>query len=271
MIDNQNYQDYHVVVKGVTKSFLKASFGKDQRDTVLSNLSMLIRAGEFCTIFGPNACGKTTLLRLLAGVIDPDEGEILVGGQPPSKARVGFVFQNYAASLFPWRNVIENIEFPLELAQKDRVSRKKQIHEFLKKFRIRLPLQSRVYELSAGQQQLVCIIRAFVAEPELLLLDEPFSSLDFETRSYMQEKLLEIWHSFNTTVLFVSHDIDEAIYLGKRIFVFSKRPGQVVKEIENPLGQPRSKEMLKSRTFLEIRNLVLSVFESEIYEHADEI
>jgi NitT/TauT family transport system ATP-binding protein len=268
-MDNENYQ---VLLRRVTKSFHSSSFGDGQKETVLSDVSMSIRRGEFCTIFGPNACGKTTLLRLLAGLIDPDQGEILIGGESPFKAKVGFVFQNYSASLFPWRNAIENIEFPLELTEKDGLFRKKKIHDFLEKFRIKVPLRSHVYELSAGQQQLVCIIRAFITEPKLLLLDEPFGSLDFETRSYMQEKLLEIWRGLNTTVIFVSHDIDESVYLGERIFVFSKRPGRIMKEIQNPLGYPRSKELLRSKMFLETRNFILNIFENEIYEHQkDEI
>ncbi len=260
-------QDYIVVVKDMIKSFYDLPSKESRKNVVLSDLSMSIRRGEFCTIFGPNACGKTTLLRLLAGVIQPDKGEILIGGQIPSKAKIGFVFQSYAVSLFPWRNVLENIEFPLELMHQDEPTRRKLIHEFLEMFRIRLPLKSRVYELSAGQQQMICIIRAFITKPQLLLLDEPFSSLDYETRAHMQEKLLEIWKSFNTTVLFVSHDIDESIYLGQRIFLFSRRPGRILKEIKNPLEYPRSKEILKSKSFLETRNLILGIFEGEIYDH----
>ncbi|MFX1325766.1 MAG: ABC transporter ATP-binding protein [Promethearchaeota archaeon] len=259
---------YHVFLKNITKSFKTSSFDNCQKKEILLNVSMAVRRGEFCTIIGPNGCGKTTLLRMLAGVINPDKGQILINGKSPLKSKVGFVFQNYSASLFPWRNVLKNIEFPLELIKKNEKSRIHQIHEFLKMFSIDLPLKSRVYELSSGQQQLICIVRALITEPQLLLLDEPFGSLDFETRAYMQEKLLQIWKNIGTTVLFVSHDIDESIYLGQRIFIFSKNPGHIIKEVKNSLGYPRSKEALKSKSFLEIRELILNIFEKKDYEHS---
>jgi NitT/TauT family transport system ATP-binding protein len=233
---------------------------------VLQEVSLRISEGEFVTFFGPNGCGKTTLLNIIAGLDTADSGWVKIKGQPPKEVFIGAVFQNYREMLLPWRKNIDNVAFPLELRGMKKRARYLIARDFLRKLNIQFNEDSYPYKLSGGQQQLLVIVQALIAVPALLIMDEPFSALDYTTRMFMQDQLLSIWRKTKKTILFVSHEIDEALYLADRTVFFSKRPARVIKIIENPLPQPRNRQMLRSKAFFDLKSEALKVFHDAISE-----
>jgi NitT/TauT family transport system ATP-binding protein len=217
--------NHKLELRNITKTF-KTEEGEL---TALESINLAINPSEFLCIIGPSGCGKSTLLRLIAGLDDPSSGEILLDGKElrgPSLDR-GMVFQEY--SLFPWRTVLKNVTFGLEIQGIDKQEQYKIAKEYielvgLKGFEKRYP-----YELSGGMKQRVAIARALATEPAILLMDEPFGSVDAQTRNILQEELLEIWKRTKKTILFVTHSVDEAVYLADRVAVVSSRPGCLVK------------------------------------------
>jgi ABC-type nitrate/sulfonate/bicarbonate transport system ATPase subunit len=202
----------------------------------LHNVSFTINQGEFVTIVGPSGCGKSTLLRLIAGLLPPDSGQIEFPGwvTPPKNA---MVFQD--AALFPWMSVIDNVAFGLETGNVALAERQQRAEALLKRMGLAKFARHYPRELSGGMRQRAAIARALVTEPDILLLDEPFRALDAQTRLVMQADLLQLWTARPQTVLFVTHDIEEAILLGDRVLVMSERPGRILTEINVPLARPR--------------------------------
>jgi len=233
---------------------------------VLDNISFTAKKGEFVTIVGPNGCGKSTFFRMLADLEDMDYGKILIGGKTVKEAKIGYVFQNYRESLYPWRTCLGNLMVALELDGVPRRQRRKKLDEFLWRLDMSVREDAYPYELSGGQQQMLGILRALVYEPDILLLDEPFSSLDFQTTLYMHDKIMEVWEKTGVTVLFISHNIHEAVYLADKVVVFSKRPARVVEVIETNLPRPRDYKVTESDQFFEVRNRVMELFRDEIMD-----
>ncbi len=204
----------------------------DSTITILSNLDLSVPAGEFLTILGPSGCGKSTLLRVIADLLKPLSGSISVFGASPVDARnrrhIGFVFQD--STLLPWRSVIENIELPSSVGghHKHSISGAN-IKSLLKLMGLEELGERYPHQLSGGQRQRVAIARALIEEPKLLLMDEPFGALDEITRDRLNSELLSIWRSTGTTILFVTHSIIEAVYLGQRVMVMASNPGRVLK------------------------------------------
>jgi ABC-type nitrate/sulfonate/bicarbonate transport system ATPase subunit len=193
----------------------------------LADIELHVASGEFVVILGPSGCGKTTLLRLIAGFQSPSNGEILVDGHPshgPNADR-GVVFQQ--PTLYPWLSVRENVEFGPRMRGVDRAARRQLADEYLKRVGLEGFEERAPYELSGGMQQRVAIARVLINKPALLLMDEPFGALDALTREVMQDELLRIWREEGATVIFITHSVDEAIYLGTRVLVLSKRPGRI--------------------------------------------
>jgi NitT/TauT family transport system ATP-binding protein len=229
----------HVEVQGVTKRFAvrKSAHGGDAQETevtALEGIELDIRKGEFLSLLGPSGCGKTTLLRMMAGLIATDEGAILIEARPVTRPikHTAMVFQNFG--LLPWRTVQRNVEFALELdhvspAERARVATQYLAIVGLEKFAGHYP-----HELSGGMQQRVGIARALTRKPSLLLMDEPFGALDAQTREELQEEFLKIWATTGTTVVFVTHSIDEALVMSDRIAVFSTRPGRIKSIVDSP-------------------------------------
>jgi NitT/TauT family transport system ATP-binding protein len=233
---------------------------------VLDNISFAANRGDFVTIVGPNGCGKSTFFRILAGLEDMDYGKIHIGNKTPEEAKSGYVFQNYRESLYPWRTCLGNLMVPLELDGVPRRMRKKKVEEFLWRLDMSVREDAYPYELSGGQQQMIAILRTLVYEPDILLLDEPFSSLDFQTTLYMQDKIMDIWEKTGVTILFISHNIHEAVYLADKVVVCSKRPARVVEIIETNLPRPRTYKVTESDQFFEVRNRVMELFREEIMD-----
>lgn len=205
----------------------------------LMDISLNVEPNEFLCIIGPSGCGKTTLLRLIAGLDTPTSGKITLNGvevKEPSPER-GMIFQEY--SLFPWRNVLRNVEFGLEILG---IENKQEIAEHylnlvgLDKVKSKYP-----YELSGGMKQRVAIARALATNPSILLMDEPFGSLDAQTRNMIQDELLNIWDKTRKTILFVTHSVDEALYLADRIIVMSRSPGRIIEELKVDVERPRER------------------------------
>lgn len=233
------------------------------RVQAVSNLSLQIHPGEFVSLIGPSGCGKSTVLNALAGFLVPTSGEVMLDGVPvdgPSADR-GMVFQQY--SLFPWKTVRQNVEFGLKMKGMSAFQRQRAARELLGltgllAFEDRYPDQ-----LSGGMKQRVGIVRALATQPRVLLLDEPFGALDAQTRAIMQTILLNLWEGHKISVLFVTHDIDEAVYLSDRIYVMTARPGRIKAELAVPLARPRPPEITSDPEFLAIRGRVLELIREE--------
>ncbi|MFB8830961.1 ABC transporter ATP-binding protein [Azotobacter sp. CWF10] len=238
--------------------------GRAERIVALEHFDLEVRAGEFLSVLGPSGCGKSTFLSILAGLAQKSGGSLLVDGQPLEgiNARQGVVFQGYA--LFPWRTVLENIEVGLEIRSVGRAERRERAREYLELvglggFGARYP-----HEISGGMRQRVAIARALVYEPEVLLMDEPFAALDAQTREILQGELLRIWDARKKTIVFITHSLDEAIFLSDRIAVMTHRPGRVKEVIEVPLPRPRLAELRNSEDFVHLRQRAWEVLKDEV-------
>ena len=241
-------------------------FNTDQGEmTAVKDLSLRIGIGQLVTVIGPSGCGKSTLLRLMADLLDPTEGSVDVFGAPAHHARqarrLGFVFQD--AALLPWRTAIRNVELPLEVGGKVRRDRP---HRDPRELLDLVGLDGRHHaypqELSGGMRQRVSIARALVTQPQVLLMDEPFGALDAITRGRLNVELLNIWAKTATTIVFVTHSIDEAVFLGQRVVVMSANPGRVHTEIEVPIAYPRLPELREDPEFVAIAARVRKALET---------
>jgi len=216
---------FGITIRNVTKTFPGRGDAAEFR--ALDNVSLDIAAGEFVTLVGPSGCGKSTLLDLVAGLTEPTSGELLIGGTPitgPGLDR-GVVFQQYA--LFPWRTAQANIEFGLEIKGVGRRKRAERAREVLDLVGLTRFAKHYPHELSGGMRQRVAIARSLAYEPEVLLMDEPYAALDAQTREALQSDLRAIWERTGTTILFITHGIDEAIFLGQRVAVMTSQPGRI--------------------------------------------
>jgi ABC-type nitrate/sulfonate/bicarbonate transport system ATPase subunit len=230
-----------VEIRGVSKAFPRQ--GNDGMLHVLNDVNITLREQTFTCLVGPSGCGKSTLLRILDGLMPPDSGEVRIGGElvkAPSLDR-GFVFQHF--NLLPWRTVLGNVEFGLEnlgVKKDERRTRATEVLELvdLVGFEAYYPGQ-----LSGGMQQRVGLARALAVDPSFLLMDEPFGSVDDQTRMLLQEELLNIWERDQKTVVFVTHDIEEALYLGDQVVVMKARPSQISRIIDVPFGRPRADDV----------------------------
>jgi NitT/TauT family transport system ATP-binding protein len=227
--------------------------GDDGAHVVFDKVSLDIHRREFITVIGPSGCGKSTFLRIIAGLDESCGGEALLDGKPlagPGPDR-GMVFQGY--TLFPWLTVRRNVMFGLEMAGKSRTTAESEAREWLAMVGLEKFENAYPHELSGGMKQRVAIARALANEPRILIMDEPFGALDALTRCKMQGYLLQIWKKVDVTILFITHDLDEAVYLSDRILVMGTNPGRVVEFIENPVPRPRTPEQIHSAPFLAVK------------------
>jgi NitT/TauT family transport system ATP-binding protein len=231
-------------------------YGAHGAPPALDDVSFSVAEGEFVAIVGPSGSGKTTLLRCVSGLMAPTSGTVRLAGQPVTgvPAQLAIVFQDYGRSLFPWMSVRDNVDFPLRRLRLDPAERHERITSSLAEVGLADALAKYPWQLSGGMQQRVAIARAVAYRPAILLMDEPFASVDAQTRADLQDMALEVWRAHASTVLFVTHDIDEAVYLADRVIVLSHAPATVAAEIPIPLGRPRDQiETKASREFVELR------------------
>ncbi len=236
----------------------------------LDDVNLAVAEGEFCCIVGPSGCGKTTLLRILAGLQRESAGEADLRVTDPSKPLTAMVFQEQ--SIFPWLTVEQNVGYGLRLRGVHPSVRREIVWHFLKKVGLEGFARAFPYQLSGGMKQRVSVARAFATDPQVLLMDEPFASVDEQTKALLQEELLRIWGETRKTVVYITHSIDEAIVLGDRVVVMTARPGRVKAEVRVDLPRPRSVYELKSsptfgdlvaRVWQPLRQEVLASFEAE--------
>ncbi|MCD0451494.1 ABC transporter ATP-binding protein [Actinocorallia sp. API 0066] len=254
-----------ISIRGVTKTFSvrDANLGRPSQFTAVSDIDIDVRAGEFLTLVGPSGCGKSTLLDLIAGLTKPASGTILLDGEPitgPGLDR-GIVFQQYA--LFPWRTARGNIEFGLEAKGVGRKERRARAAEFLDLVGLSGFADRYPHELSGGMRQRVAIARSLAFDPEVLLMDEPFAALDAQTRESLQEELLSIWQRTGKTVVFITHGIDEAVYLGQRVAIMTSRPGRI-KEIVDIDFETREGDLRADAKFGEFRHHIWTALRDEV-------
>ncbi len=227
----------------------------ERRITALCDVSFTVGASEFVCVLGRSGCGKTTLLNLLAGFLTPTKGEILMGGKAVTGKGVdrGIVFQDFS-QLFPWRTALRNVEFGLEMRNIPAKERREIAHGYLRLVKLEDFAQVYPHQLSGGMQQRVAIARALAYNPPVLLMDEPFAALDAMTREEMQRLLVEVWQQTRKTVVYVTHNVSEAVYLADRIVIMTPHPGTVEAELRIPL--PRMRDMLNVE-FLEYQKQVI--------------
>ena len=262
-----------IEIKNVTKSFLAepearawhqkiSSYQKKNSKifTALDGLSIDISKGSFTTIFGPNGSGKSTLFKIISGLEEPSSGTVTINRKPVQVARIGFVFQNYRDSMLTWRSALGNVRLALEARHVPKEQQNAIALEYLKKVNMAHIANKPFYSLSGGQAQLVAIARAFAFKPDILLMDEPFSALDFQTSLGMMETLSKLWQEESITTLFISHDIDEAVYLADQVLVLTKNPGKVQAIVPVKFKRPRPISIMSQERFFKLRTKVLDEF-----------
>ncbi|HXZ67204.1 MAG TPA: ABC transporter ATP-binding protein [Alphaproteobacteria bacterium] len=261
-------RDVILEVKDVGKKF----DSRQGNTEALRNISFQTHQREFLCVVGPSGSGKSTLVRIVAGLEEETSGEILLEGKPvtgPGRDR-GMVFQAY--TLFPWLTVKKNVMFGLEINGMGRRKAEAQALRWLHLVGLDKFVDAYPHQLSGGMKQRVAIVRALANQPQMLLMDEPFGALDAQTRARMQAHLMEIWQAIDITVLFITHDLDEAIYLADRILVLSAHPGEVMELIEVPVPRPRSPSQFISEEFLATKMRLEELIYQSVYdEEIDEL
>ena len=253
-------------VRDLVKTFRRGT----RAVTAIDRFSLTVKTGEFVAIVGPSGCGKSTFLHILGGFESHQGGTMLLEGAPvkgPGPDR-GMLFQEFA--LYPWRSVIGNVGWALEVQGMPKAKRLETAEKYLKLVGLSAFRDAYPAELSGGMKQRVALARVLAFEPRILLMDEPFGALDAQTRELMQEELTAIWQQTRNTVLFVTHDIDEAIYLADRVAVFTARPGRLKDEIKIELPRPRSIEIKKSPEYNEYRARVWDSLRAEVLKAREE-
>jgi NitT/TauT family transport system ATP-binding protein len=235
-----------IKLNDVSKSFKS----QEKELEVVKDINLTVEDGEFLSLLGPSGCGKTTILRMIAGLDFPSKGDLTENGNPvtgPSPGR-GFVFQQY--SLFPWRNVLDNIAFGPEVRGMEARERYESARNYIEMVGLTGFEDSYPHELSGGMKQRVAIARALANDPEALLMDEPFAALDVQTRHKLQEELVRIWQEEDKTIIFVTHNVDEAVFLADRVVVLSSSPGEIIKTFKIELERLRDRT---STQFIELK------------------
>jgi NitT/TauT family transport system ATP-binding protein len=252
----------YLVVDGLTKRF--TSHGR----AAFKDITFSVRQGEFVAVIGPSGCGKSTLLHIMAGLSAPTEGAVRLHGERVIEPRpeMMFVFQQYTKSIFPWKTVLENVLLGLKYqSDAPRRALEQICVEHLDLVGLRNYPHYYPYQLSGGMQQRVAIARALARRPKILLMDEPFSALDAMMRVELQDLLLKLWSDFKLTILFVTHDLDEALYLAQRVIMMSASPGTIAEQVEVPLAYPRRQiETRSEQTYLQLRERLYRNMEAQV-------
>jgi len=242
-----------ILVDNISKTYIY----NEETMKILDKVSLGVQKGEFVSILGPSGCGKSTLLKMVPGLIKPDTGKIVLEGHIVNGriTKVGYMAQKDL--LAPWKTLLENVALPLLVNGTDRSKAYQRINELLPTFGLEGFANHYPHQLSGGMKQRAALLRTILIGSDVLLLDEPFAALDALTRENMQEWLLSIWEKFKPSILFITHSIDEAIFLSDRIYVLSKRPGQVVLEQEIKIPRPRTREIVTSANFIRYKRTLL--------------
>ena len=240
--------------------------GRNGKTIALNGVSLDIKENEFICVVGPSGCGKSTLLNIIAGLLEPTSGTVSLDGKVIEGTGVerGVVFQQYA--LFPWRTVLKNVMFPLEMKKVPKAEAEAIARKYIKSVGLEGFEKSFPKELSGGMKQRVAIARAYAANPEVLLLDEPFGALDAQTRVQLQSELLETWEKEKKTCFFMTHDVDEAGILAQRVIIMSARPGRIKKIVDIDIPYPRTQATKTDPRFLELKSEIWNQVYQEFLE-----
>jgi NitT/TauT family transport system ATP-binding protein len=252
--------DGHLSIQNLNVIFRSA---RGEQIQAVRDFSLEARPGEFLCLVGPSGCGKSTVINVVAGFVQGDSGQVQVDGQPivnPGPDR-GVVFQQYV--LFPWKSVLSNVEFGLKLQGMDKNARRRIARENIEQVGLTGFEEKYPHELSGGMQQRVGIARILSSNPRVMLMDEPFGALDAQTRGVMQELLLQVWERHRTTVIFVTHDLDEALFLSDTIVLMTARPGELKEVVENPLPRPRSVDVVTTQPYLQTKRRLMDSIREE--------
>lgn len=258
-------QPAKIIAREVRKEYaVRATQGAEEIIPVLENFDLQIHEGEFLSILGPSGCGKSTFLSILAGLTERTGGSIAINGRPLSgiNPNQGVVFQGYA--LFPWRTVLDNIAVGLEIRGVRKAERLRIAQEYLELVGLQGFAQHYPHEISGGMKQRVAIARSLAYKPDVLLMDEPFAALDAQTREILQGELLRIWERHRKTIVFITHSLDEAIYLSDRVAVMTRRPGTIKEILDIDLPRPRDAELRNTTAFVALRQRAWEVLKDEV-------
>ena len=246
-----------LTITNLTKTYACSNATKH---VVFHNFSLALTRGAITAFVGANGCGKTTLLNCIAGLTQYEKGNIRIDGQKNRDVNIGFVFQNYRESLLPWLKNIDNIACTLDQPSLSKLEKHNHIKHWADEHNITLPWTAYPYQCSGGQQQLLSIAREFINQPELLLMDEPFAALDYEKRLAWHEQVESLWEKDPTTVILISHDIEEAIYLADEVIVLGDQPTKIFGRHKINIPRPRRPVLLQSEIFFQYHRLVLQSF-----------
>ena len=258
--------DARIELRGVRKVFGAAAEGEV---TAVRDATFAVRAGEFVAIVGPSGCGKSTVLNMVAGLFDPSAGDILIDGAhvPDRRPYCAYMFQRDL--LLPWRTIRDNVALGIEILGTPRGEARERAGALLDRFGLGGFADKRPPQLSGGMRQRAALMRTLLCPREVLLLDEPFGALDALTRANMQEWLLEVWEQDNRTVLFITHDVEEALFLADRVLVMTARPGSIKLEVPIELARPRSRRLTTSESFNRLKERVLESIHDESIKAMD--
>jgi NitT/TauT family transport system ATP-binding protein len=246
----------HITVRGLKKAF--------DGNPVYVGFDIDLPKGRIVSVFGPNGCGKSTFINMVAGLMPIDAGQILFEGKTIAETRIGYVFQNYREALFPWLRAVDNIHYPLRLMGVPKAERDRRIEDLVAGFDLKFDLHRYPYQMSGGQQQTVSIMRSLVIEPEVLFLDEPFSALDYEMTLIMRDQLQKVLVARGVTTVLVSHDLEEAVYLADKVLMLTRRPSRIADYMDVDLPRPRDPSTLTDPRFIDLKARTLEVFQNAV-------
>lgn len=251
-----------ITLRSVTKRFpVRESAGYI---TVLDNIDLEIANGTIVALFGPNGCGKTTILNIISGIEKADSGTVSVNSDETDRPKIGYIFQNFRDMLFPWKSALDNVAFGLRVLGVPQSDARRRAMAFLNKHDLHFPWENYPYQLSIGQQQTTVLARMLIQNPANVLFDEPFTALDHEARFRMQEIAISELGTENTAMVFVSHDVDEALYISDELVLLSKRPACVIRRFPVPFERPRQPNLLVCDDFTMLRQEVVAAFVKEV-------
>lgn len=248
-----------ILIENIKKTFLV----DNQPTPVLDGISVYVDTGEFVSLIGPSGCGKSTLFNIICGLVEPDRGKVLLGENTGARASEVASYMPQKDLLLPWRRVLDNVILAREISGEHPEEVKKEARELMTLFGLDGFENSYPAELSGGMRQRAALMRAVLAKRKVLLLDEPFGALDAITRTRMQQWLLDVWSKFKQAVFFVTHDIDEALFLSDRVYVLTPRPARVCMELKVNLPRPRRTAVLTTGRFLELKQQVMNILSVE--------
>ena len=231
---------------------------------VYDGLNLTIPHGSVMSVFGPNGCGKSTLINMMAGLLPHDSGDILFGGKQLKDTKISYVFQDYRGALMPWMSAATNIMYPLIRKGMPKAKARERLDELIATFDVRFDLKAYPYRLSGGQQQLVSIMRSFAPRPEVMFLDEPFSALDFEATLSIREKLQKVQKAEGITMVIVSHDIEDAVYLADYILLLTRRPTRIAGILHFDMAKPRGPDAVTDPAFVAMQARALALFRAAL-------